>query len=259
MITIKSSEEIEILKEGGHKLALILNRLAHEVRPGVTTGYLEDLALKMIAACGGRPSFKDYPMGGDLYFPTALCASINNEVVHGGALPSRTLKSGDIIDLDIGMQWPAENGLYTDTCRTVAVGKISQEAKKLIKVSYECLVLALKQVKEGNTINDIGRAVQYYAENHGYGVVRDLVGHGVGYAAHEAPHVFNYEIEESSPDNITLLAGMVLAIEPMINVGTWKVKTDKNGFTILTADGSISAHFEHTIVVTKTGYKIITI
>lgn len=255
MVTIKTDKEINILRQGGSKLASILQALAKAVKPGVDTGYLEELTNALIVKAGGRPSFKGYDMGGGLFFPTALCASINNEVVHGTAYPARVLKSGDIIDLDIGMEW---RGLYTDTCLTVGVGKISKEAKQLIRVTKEALELGIKQVKPGNTLNDIGSAIENFVDQFGYGIVRDLVGHGVGYQAHEDPNVFNYAIPKNSRENITLKEGMVIAIEPMVNLGTWEVKTAKNGYTIITADNSLSAHFEHTVVVTKKGYEILT-
>ncbi|MFA4942893.1 MAG: type I methionyl aminopeptidase [Patescibacteria group bacterium] len=255
MVTIKTDKEINILRQGGSKLASILQALAKAVKPGVDTGYLEELTNTLITKAGGRPSFKGYDMGGGLFFPTALCASINNEVVHGTAYPARVLKSGDIIDLDIGMEW---QGLYTDTCLTVGVGKINKEAKQLIRVTKEALDLGIKQVKPGNTLNDIGSAIENFVDQFGYGIVRDLVGHGVGYQAHEDPNVFNYAIPKNSRENITLKEGMVIAIEPMVNLGTWEVKTAKNGYTIITADNSLSAHFEHTVVVTKKGYEILT-
>lgn len=255
MVTIKTAKEINIIRQGGHKLALILQALAKAVKPGVDTGYLEQMTNDLIIKAGGRPSFKGYDMGDGIFFPTALCASINNEVVHGAALPARVLKSGDIIDLDIGMEW---QGLYTDTCLTVGVGKISKEAKQLIRVTKEALEIGIQQVKPGNTLNDIGSAIENFVDRYDYGVVRDLVGHGVGYQAHEDPNVFNYAIPRNSRENITLKEGMVICIEPMINLGTWEVKTAKNRYTVLTADNSLSAHFEHTIVVTKKGYEILT-
>jgi methionyl aminopeptidase len=275
MIYLKTAAEIKIIKEGGRRLAAILARLAAEVRPGVETAYLEDLANKLIAETGGHSAFKNYPLGGGLFFPSTLCVSINNEVVHGAAWPNRVIQSGDIVDLDIGMEWPitaelrAEyqapvnphskfGGFFTDTCVTVPAGKISAEAKKLLSVSRECLALAIKTVRPGARLNDIGRTVQQQAEKHGYGVVRDLVGHGVGYFAHEAPDVFNFAINEKAPENIVLKSGMVIAIEPMINIGDWRVVTADNGYTILTADGSLSAHFEHTVAVTDKGVEILT-
>ena len=258
MVTIKTEQEIKILKEGGHKLAQILRQLIKAVRPGVGTADLENLANKLIAEVGGESAFKNYDMGNDIFFPSTVCISINDEVVHGGALPNRILKNGDIVDLDIGMKWPKENGFYTDTCATVGVGKISQAAKQLLKVTHKSLEVALKQVRAGRTLNDIGRAIEDFIEPYGYGIVRDLVGHGVGYKAHEEPNVFNYEIGDDSPENLVLRAGMVIAIEPMINNGTWKVKIAPNGFTVLTADGSLSAHFEHSVAVTEKGCIILT-
>lgn len=275
MIYIKTKEEIRIIEEGGQRLAAILSRLVKETKAGITTVYLEDLANKLISEVGGRPAFKDYPLGGEIFFPSTLCISINNEVVHGSAIPSREIKAGDIVDIDIGMEWPVTKklqeefnaplnphsetgGFFTDMCRTVGVAKVSHEGKKLIRITKECLNRAIKEVKPGNTINDIARAIEGLAESHGYGVVRDLVGHGVGYLAHEDPNVFHYVIDDNSSENITLKEGMVIAIEPMINLGTWKVKTAKNGFTVLTADGEISAHFEHTIAVTADGCRVLT-
>jgi len=275
MIYNKSVAEIQMIREGGRRLSLILSRLLKEVKPGVMTGALEDLAERLIKEVGGRPSFKNYPMGGKLIFPSALCVSINNEVVHGSALPSRLINEGDIVDLDIGMEWPITKdlqekyqaplnphsqlgGFYTDMCATVGAGKISPEMKKLLRVTEEALYLGIKQAKPGRTINDIARAVETHAENQGYGVVRDLVGHGVGYFAHEEPDVFNFTIKESSPENIVLQPGMVIAIEPMINQGGWRVKIASNGYTVLTADDSWSAHFEHTVAITDKGAIILT-
>jgi len=258
MVRLKSEAEIELMRQGGHKLATILRQLIKMVRPGVSTAVLEEVALREIAAIGGEPAFKDYPMGGGIFFPTALCISINDEVVHGTALPERILKSGDIVDIDIGMRWPKENGLYTDTCYTVGVGKISQEAKKLLRVSEESLYRGIKQAKAGNTLNDIGKVIEEYCLNHGYGVVKDFVGHGVGFLAHEEPDVFNYEIGAKSRENLVLEPGMVIAIEPMINLGTWRIKIADNGYTALTADGSLSAHFEHSVAITKRGPLILT-
>ncbi|MFA6995261.1 MAG: M24 family metallopeptidase [Patescibacteria group bacterium] len=275
MIYLKSADEIRIIREGGRRLAAILERLAAEVKPGVSTEFLEDLANDLITATGGYSAFKNYPMGGKIFFPSTLCISINDEVVHGAAWPNRLIKSGDIVDLDIGMEWPAtaelqtkfnspinthskHGGFFTDTCITVGAGKISVAARKLLQVTRECLNLGIKAAKPGGTLNDIARAVQYQAESHGYGVVRDLVGHGVGYLAHEKPDVFNFEIKEKSPENIVLKPGMVIAIEPMINLGDWPVKIAANNYTVLTEDGSLSAHFEHTIAITDSDCEVLT-
>jgi len=214
-------------------------------------------------------------MGGNIFFPSAVCVSINNEVVHGSALPTRPIIEGDIVDLDIGMEWPVtkelkekyqapnnshseQGGFYTDMCATIAAGRISAEAKQLLRVTEEALYAGIKQAKAGRTINDIARAVEARADEAGYGVVRDLVGHGVGYFAHEEPDVFNFAIKENSADNVVLKPGMVIAIEPMFNLGGWQVKIAKNHFTVLTADDSLSAHFEHTVAITEKGPIILT-
>ncbi|MDD5290670.1 MAG: type I methionyl aminopeptidase [Patescibacteria group bacterium] len=262
MITIKSKQEIRILREGGKILAEILAKIARQAKPGITTADLEKMACDLIGAAGGRPSFKGYQsLLDDKPFPTALCASINDEVVHAPAIPARTLEDGDIIGLDLGMEYPYKknkNGYYTDMAVTLGVGKIDKEAAELIAVTRESLELAIKKIKPGNTINDIGRTVQQFAESKGFAVVRELVGHGVGYDVHEEPRVPNYEVPEKSPENAVLKPGMVIAVEPMVNRGGWKVKTGPDDFTILTADGSLSAHFEHTIAVTEDEYLVLT-
>lgn len=276
MVYIKTAAEIEAIRAGGRILAKILKTLAAAVKPGVSTADLEATMLTMVAEAGGRPAFKDYPMGGGIFFPSAICASINEEVVHGAAIPGRILHEGDIIDLDIGMEWPvrpelrkslglplnshsAGGGFYTDMCTTVAVGQISPAAQKLLQVTQECLQAAIKRVRPGAYLNDIGGTVQKIAEAAGYGVVRDLVGHGVGYQAHEDPEVYHYLINPRSGANLELKAGMVICIEPMINAGTHRVDVADNGYTIISADRSLSAHFEHTIAVTPTGYQILTL
>lgn len=275
MVYIKTAEEIAAIRAGGKILSKILKTLKAAVKPGVNTADLETMMLSMVAAAGGRPSFKDYPMGGGIFFPSAICASVNEEVVHGSSLPGRILVEGDIIDLDIGMEWPINSdlrrelglprnsespagGFYTDMCATVPVGKISREAQRLIKTTKECLEAAIKKVRPGAHLNDIGGTIQGIAETAGYGVVRDLVGHGVGYQAHEDPEVYHYLINPRSGANLELKEGMVICIEPMINAGTHRVKVADNGYTILSADNSLSAHFEHTIAVTKKSYQILT-
>ena len=275
MIYIKTKEEIGAIREGGKLLSAILKAILAEVKPGAMTADIESLARKLMQAVGGIPAFLNYPMGDDIYFPSAVCVSINNEVVHGSALPNREIKSGDIVDLDIGMQWPTDKktrekigvaanlhsshgGYFTDMCATVGAGKVNQEAKKLMSVTKQCLDAAISQAKAGNCLNDIGRAVEKIANKKNYGIVRDLVGHGVGYFSHEGPDVFNYVINEKSPDNLKLEVGMVIAIEPMINSGTHRVKLDKNNYTVITADGSLSAHFEHTVAITEDGPVILT-
>lgn len=261
MIIIKTDTEIRIMRAGGKILAGILKRLGEMVEPGAATGELEEAACALIAKAGGRPAFKGYANHDSLPFPTALCASINNEVVHAPALPSRTLKSGDIIGIDIGMEYPfgkGKHGYYTDMAATFAAGKISKEAKKLINATKKSLDAGIKKAKPGNTLNDIGKAVQQRVEKEGFSVVRELVGHGVGIEVHEDPQVPNYEIFDEA-ENCVLKPGMTIAIEPMVNAGGWRVRCGRNGFTILTYDGSLSAHFEHTVAVTKTGCEILTL
>jgi methionyl aminopeptidase len=279
MITIKNDKEIELLREGGKILANIIEKLKAEIKPGVTTGHLEQMACFLIKEAGGRPSFKGYKSRQDsVAFPTALCASINDEIVHTPALPSRRLNAGDIIGIDLGMEYPKSaklsfggdksgaspvkagdnRGYYTDMAVTVGVGQISKEAKKLIRVTKESLELAIKQVKPGNTISDISRAVQNFVEANGFSVVRDLVGHGVGYAVHEDPQVPNYVVQGKKFNDVILKPGMVLAIEPMVNVGSCGIQNMPDGLTIKTVDGQLSAHFEHTVAVTGDGCEVLT-
>lgn len=266
MITIKKDNEIALLGQGGKILGKILKQLTAEIKPGVTTGHLEQMADFLIKKSGGRPSFKGFkPEGEAKPYPTALCTCINDEVVRAPSLPSRELKSGDIINIDVGMEFPyyprpaggsAKRGYYTDMAVTVAVGKVSREAQKLIKTAKQALVLGISQVRPGNSLNNIGKAIEQYVEANDFSIVRDLVGHGVGYDLHEDPQIPNYDLSYSK--KIILKPGMVLAIEPMVNAGDWRVKEGADGLTILTADGSLSAQFEHTVLVTENGYEILT-
>ena len=268
MITIKKENEIELLRQGGKILGQILKQLIAEVKPGVTTGHLEQMADFLIKKSGGKPSFKGFKADkDDKPYPTVLCTNINDEVVHAPSLPSRELKSGDIVNIDVGMEFPfyaeisagkpsIKKGYYTDMAATVAVGKVSREAQKLIRVTKQALALGIKQVRPGNSLNNIGKAIEQYVKANNFFVVRDLVGHGVGYDLHEDPQIPNYELSYSK--KIILKPGMVLAIEPMVNTGGWRIKDGSDDLTILTADGSLSAQFEHTILVTETGYEILT-
>jgi len=267
MITIKKGNEIELLRQGGKILGQILKQLIAEIKPGVTTGHLEQMADFLIKKAGGRPSFKGFKSDkDDKPYPTALCTCINDEVVHAPSLPSRELKSGDIINIDVGMEFPfypqgssgkpAKSGYYTDMAATVAVGKINREAQKLIRVAKQALALGIKQIRPGNSLNNVGKTIEQYVKANNFSVVRDLVGHGVGYSLHEDPQIPNYDLDYSK--KIILKPGMVLAIEPMITAGGWRVKDGPDDLTILTADGSLSAQFEHTILVTEQGYEILT-
>jgi methionyl aminopeptidase len=258
-IFIKTEEEIKLMRQGGRILAMVLEELRKAVRPGVGTGELNALAEKLIAENGCLPSFRNYQQSpGDVPFPTTLCSSINDEVVHAPALPSRDLKSGDIISLDLGLKYPATaGGLFTDAAITVAVGETSPEALRLIKVTAESLLVGIEKVKPGNFISDIARAIQEHVEKNGFSVVRDLTGHGVGKYVHEAPRVPNFFDRHYAP--VELKEGMTICLEPMVTAGRAEVETlDSDGWTVITSDGSLAAHFEHTVLVTKNGHEIIT-
>lgn len=275
MVTKKTKEEIMVLRTGGKILARILDQLCETVKPGATTGGLEKLACHLMEDVGGRPAQKDFPMGEGLVFPTALITCINHEVVHAASLPSRELKSGDILSIDFVMEYPLHNGkkdiskdwpvnpysdlggYYTDMARTITVGKVNPEIKKLLRVTRESLDLAIAQVKPGNTLRDIAKAIQPYVESYGFSVIRDMVGHGVGYSLHEDPTVANY-IVNSSESDLVLEPGMVLAIEPMTAMGTFRLKEDKNSFAFYTRDFKPSAHFEHSVAVTEDGHQVLT-
>ena len=253
---IKSKTQIEGIRKSCRKMAMIFAELEKMVKPGVTTGELEEAAMDMIAEAGGKPAFKGYKTDRRAKpFPSALCTSINQEIVHAPAVPARRLNEGDIIKIDCGMNL---NGYYSDMARTFAVGKISKEAHHLIDVTRESLVLAIAQVKPGNTLNDIGTAIQRYVEGERLGVVRELVGHGVGLSVHEDPQIPHYAIKESGMPNVRLEAGMVLAIEPMVTIGDWRIKMGTDGFAFETRDGSLAAQFENTIVVTEDGVEVLT-
>lgn len=255
MIKYKNKEQIKTIAQGGKMLVKIMDQIVKKVKPGITTGELNDYAEKLIEAAGAEASFKNYKAAwAENVYPAALCVSVNDEVVHGIPSPRRKLKTGDIVSLDCGLKYL---GLYTDMARTVAVGEISAEAKKLVKVTQEALNAGIKKVKPGNKLSDIAKVVQGVAERNGYSVVRQLCGHGVGFSAHEDPQVPNYWPSYDTRD-VTLETGMVIAIEPMVNIGGWEIETLDDGWTIVTADESLSAHFEHTVAVIDDGYQILT-
>lgn len=250
MITIKTPEEIEILRQGGAKLARILDMVIERVKPGVEAIKLDKYAQELILEAGGRPSFKGYDG-----FPGTLCVSVNEAVVHGAPHKGLILNEGDVVGIDIGMQWKAEKGMYTDMARTVAVGEISKEGEKIIKVTEKSFYKALKVIRPGAYIGDIGYAVQKYVESHGYSVVRSLSGHGVGYRVHEDPKIPNYGQKGSGE---MIKAGMVLAIEPMVCAGSYELVTLEDGWTAVSKDNSLTSHFENTILVTDKGAEILT-
>ena len=253
MSLIKSEKEIAILTEGGRLLADILQKVVEAVRPGVTTKELDSLAESLILSSGAVPSFKGYnAFGARTVYPASLCTSINDEVVHGIPSTKRVLQEGDIIGLDIGMKY---KGLYTDMAVTVGAGQIDADSQKLIDATRVALDTGIAQVRVGAYMGDIGAAIQEYVEGYGFGVVRELVGHGVGHAVHEEPEVPNFG---KHGKGMRLLEGMVLALEPMVTAGKPHVVLSKDEWTWKTKDGSRSAHFEHTLVVTKDGARLLT-
>ena len=253
MITVKSAKEIKILKEGGKILASVLREVEKNVRPGVATIELDELAEKLIRRAGGEPSFKNYKTRDDrIPYPASLCVSINDEVVHGIPSKEKILIEGDIVGLDLGMKY---KGLYTDMATTAPVGEIDVKAKELIKETKEALKKGIKEAREGNRIGDISFAVQKYIEKNKFSVIRNLAGHGVGYKVHEEPEIPNFGKKGVGE---ILKKGMILAIEPMVTTGRHEIILDDDNWTWRTKDGSLSAHFEHTIVVAKKGGEVLT-
>ena len=253
MITIKTKGEIEILREGGRRLALILQEVAKIAKPGVSTLELNALAEKLVKDNGDKAAFLNYKPKGMRPYPATICVSVNDEIVHG--IPNedpKILKEGDIVSLDMGL---THKGLITDSAITVPVGKIDDKSQKLLDTTKAALYAGIKAVKADKHVGDIGFAVERVAKAAGYGVVEDLCGHGVGYDVHEDPYIPNYG-ERGTGDK--LKSGMVIAIEPMLNLGGKEIILAEDGWTYKTADGKRSAHFEHTVVVTSKGAEIIT-
>ena len=250
-ITIKSDRELAHMREAGRVVARTKVRLMEAIRPGVTTAELDRLAEKQIRDMGATPSFKGYTAGGPTPFPATICASINEEIVHG--IPGgRVLREGEVVSVDVGAM---VNGFHGDSAFTVGVGEISDEARRLVDTTKESLEAGISRAKAGGRVGDISAAVQQYAESRGYGVVRQYVGHGIGRALHEDPQVPNYGKAGRGP---ALRPGMTLAIEPMLNLGTWETMQLGDGWTVVTADGELSAHFEDTIAITQNGSEVLT-
>lgn len=246
MITLKSKREIEIMREACRIVAAVLEELRPKCKAGVSTRELDRLAEEKTRQMGGRPAFKGYRG-----YPGALCASINHEVVHG--IPGETiLKEGDIIGLDFGV---AYKGYFGDAAITVPIGTVSPETETLLKVTEECLYLGIEQLLPENHLSDLSRAIQSHAESHGFSLVKEFGGHGIGRNLHEDPMVLNYV---SNGRGIKLRPGLVLAVEPMVNMGTDQVKILSDGWTVVTLDGKPSAHFEHTVAITENGPEILT-
>lgn len=252
MIMIKNEKEIEAMREGGKILASVMEELGKNSVPGKNTFEIDALAEKLIREAGGVPAFKGYGAESGNPFPATICASINHEIVHGIPRKDRILEEGDIFKIDIGMKY---KGMMTDMARTFPVGKISQEAQKLIDVTRESLNFGIEKLQAGKLLSEYSQEVQEFVECQGFSIVRDLVGHGVGRELHEDPHIPNYLTNDPE---IVLEENMTLALEPMVNVGTHKIKLEKDNWTYSTADGKLSAHFEDTVLVTKKGPEILT-
>ncbi|MFA7075488.1 MAG: type I methionyl aminopeptidase [Candidatus Izemoplasmatales bacterium] len=247
MVTLKSNREIELMREAGKIVALAHKAAKEAIKPGVSTKHIDDLVERVIISHGAIPSFKNYNG-----FPAATCISVNEVVVHGIPSAEQILKDGDIVSVDIGAQY---KGYHGDSAWTYACGEISEAAIDLLKGTEESLFKGLEFAKPNNRLSDISHAIQVHAESLGFSVVRDFVGHGVGRYLHEDPQIPNYGLPHRG---IVLKAGMTLAIEPMINIGNKEVKVLSDGWTTITRDRSLSAHFEHSILITDTGYEILT-
>jgi len=246
MVTLKSKRELEIMRDSSKIVGEILQELRPLVQPGITTRELDRIAEEKTLKRGAAPAFKGYRG-----FPRTLCTSINHEVVHG--IPgNRELKEGDIVGLDFGVIY---NGYYGDSAITVPVGEISPDLKQLLRVAEECLYLGIDEMVPGNHLSDISRAIQTHAESHGYSLVKEFGGHGIGRRLHEEPMVLNYVVNGRG---IKLKPGLVLAVEPMVNLGGDQVRILSDGWTVVTVDGKPSAHFEHTIAITEHGPHILT-
>jgi len=247
MIVCRSAAELERMRDAGRLVGDVLTELASRVAPGVTTADLDAMAEERIAKAGAAPAFKGYHG-----YPATICASINEEVIHGIPSGRRMLNEGDILSIDVGVSL---NGYFGDSAITVPVGRVSEEAAALLRATEESLYKAIERVRPGGRISDIGHAVQQHVEAGGFSVVREFVGHGIGQRMHEEPQVPNYGEPGRGP---RLAEGMVLAIEPMVNAGKAAVKVLADGWTAVTKDGSLSAHFEHTVAVTADGPWILT-
>ncbi|MFA5926007.1 MAG: type I methionyl aminopeptidase [Parcubacteria group bacterium] len=254
MMIIKSKEEIEIMREGGRILAETLQRVGEKIKSGISAFELDKLVKELVFSMGGRPSFLGYKPGGyGEGYPAALCVSVNDEIVHGLPLENKIIQEGDLVKLDLGVEYKKLN---TDATIMVGVGKLSDTAKKIMEVTRECLDFGIKEIRPGNRLSDYGRAVQNHAEKNGFTVVRDLVGHGVGKEVHESPQILNYYHKRLG--NMELKEGMTLALEPMVNEGDYEIVLAEDGWTYKTADGKLNGHWEHTVAVTKNGCEILT-
>ena len=247
-VTIKSEKQIEIMKEAGRLIAITHNELSKELKPGISTMDIDRLGDEIIRSFGCIPNFKNYNG-----YPATICVSVNDEVVHGIPTTNRILNEGDIVSLDAGLIY---QGYHSDAARTWGIGEISAQARRLIDVTKQSFFEGIKCIKEGNHLYEISGIVQDYVESNGYSVVRDLVGHGIGTNLHEDPQIPNFR---QKGRGIKLQAGMTLAIEPMVNEGAYDVEWLEDDWTVVTRDGSLSAHYENTVLVTRDGYEILTL
>ena len=247
-IHIKSPQEIEKMRESAQIVAIVLKEISAMVEPGMTTGDLDTYAEDRIRQMGATPSFKGY-----YGFPASICACVNQEVVHGIPSPKKVLRKGDVLKVDTGAYY---QGFHGDSCITIPVGKVAKNAAKLIKVAEAALYQGIEQVKAGNSLLDIAGAIEDHVKKHGYSVVENYTGHGVGKNLHEEPSVFNFRTKQIP--NVKLKAGMTLAIEPILNAGSKHTRTLRDRWTVVTVDNSLSAQFEHTVLVTENGYEILT-
>lgn len=247
-VTIKTQHEIELMRESGHRLSQVFEELEAALHPGMTTKDIDTLGESIIRKLGGIPNFLNYNG-----YPASICVSVNDEVVHGIPTKHRIIREGDIVSLDAGMIF---KGYHSDAARTFAVGAVSSEAEQLIRVTRECFFEGLKKAKAGNHLYDISNAIADHADKYGYGIVTDLVGHGIGTHLHEDPEVPNFHMKAKG---ILLRPGMTLAVEPMINMGRSDVDWLDDDWTVVTSDGSLSAHYENTILITDGDPEILTI
>lgn len=250
-ITIKTHEDIDKLREAGKRLAHVVATVATEVKAGVNAATLDEMAERMIREGGDTPSFLGYASKGETPYPSTLCVSCNDEIVHGVPYAETVFKEGDIVSIDCGL---IHDGVYVDHALTVAVGEIDPEDSKLINITRESMMVGIKAAQAGNTTGDVGHAIESFVDGR-YGIIRVLAGHGVGYAVHEEPYVPNYGTAGKGTE---LKPGMVIAIEPMLTRGSEDIITKEDGFTYTTEDGSQSAHFEHTVLITENGPEILT-
>ena len=256
MVLLKSAREIDLMRQAGRVAAGALRLVSQNARPGITTKELDAIAEDYIRSCGAEPAFKGYRVPDvKLAYPASICASVNEEVVHG--IPGRRcLREGDILSIDVGTRL---NKYYGDVAATVPVGRVSAEAQELLETTSGALRAGIASIRPDMPLADLSRVIQDYAESRGYSVVREFVGHGIGQKMHEDPQVPNFVGADSPAQDVCLAPGTVIAIEPMVNQGTPHVRKQENGWTVVTQDGKLSAHFEHTVAVTAHGPQVLTV